>query len=394
MKILIINNLYHPNAVGGAEKSVEVLAEGFMKEDLTPVIVSTADIDHAGIVNGVRIHYRKIPNLYWVKSAKEQSPLKKPLWHLIDSYNPFVPSMLAGIIEKESPDVVHTNNLAGFSVAVWKAARRSGVPIVHTIRDHYLLCPRSVMYRNDRNCTRQCLDCRILSFPRKMLSLYVDGVVGVSRFILQKHLNFGYFRKAKIKTAIYNAADMDARSEIARTRNNTITFGCAGMLVPIKGFEYLIERFKKADLKDARLHVYGKGLSAAYERRLIERCRSDKIRFMGHRKPEEIYSNVDVMIIPSLADDAFPRVLIESYSHGVPVIASNRGGAPEMIAENRTGFLFDPACKGDLEEKMRMFSDDRDKAGGFASYCLEAAGQFAREKIVKQYMGVYRAVMK
>jgi glycosyltransferase involved in cell wall biosynthesis len=100
------------------------------------------------------------------------------------------------------------------------------------------------------------------------------------------------------------------------------------------------------------------------------------------------------MIMPSLAGDAFPRVLIESYSHGIPVIASNRGGAPEMIDENRTGFLFDPAREGDLEEKMRLFEDDRSMAGTLSSNCLDAARQFVGEKVVGQYIDLYRAVKK
>jgi glycosyltransferase involved in cell wall biosynthesis len=394
MKILIINNLYFPHAVGGAERSLRVLADELKKAGLVPVIVSTADYDHSGIIDGVKVHYLRIPNLYWVKSCKEQSRVKKPLWHLIDSYNPFTLSRLTAVFEKESPDIVHTNNLSGFSVSVWKAAKNLGLPVVHTIRDHYLLCPGSVMYRNDKNCVRQCLDCRLLSLPKKILSSHVDAVVGVSRFILQKHLDFGYFGRANIKTAIYNAADINSRPRTPHVGSNTITFGCAGMLVPIKGFEFLVKRFDRANLKDARLHVYGQGLSRAYEKHLIDQCPSDRIIFMGHRKPEEIYANVDVMIIPSLADDAFPRVLIESYSHGVPVIASNRGGALEMIAENRTGFVFDPAREGDLEEKMRLFSDDRNMVGRLSSNCLDAAKQFAREKVVKQYLNVYQAVTR
>src|SRR5205807_1521843 len=47
------------------------------------------------------------------------------------------------------PDLVHTNNLPGISSAVWESARQAGVPIVHTLHDYHLLCPRTTLVRRD-----------------------------------------------------------------------------------------------------------------------------------------------------------------------------------------------------------------------------------------------------
>ena len=179
-KILIINSLYHPNNVGGAERSVQLLAEGLKKHGVRPVIVSTADTDSTDQVNDIKVYYLRIPNAYWMRTAKQQPSYKKPFWHLLDSYNPFAAARLADIITAEKPDLIHTNNLAGFSVSTWETARKHKLPIVHTIRDHYLLCPNSTMYKNDKNCEKQCGGCRLYSIPRKRHSLHIDAVVGVS----------------------------------------------------------------------------------------------------------------------------------------------------------------------------------------------------------------------
>jgi len=388
-KILIINSLYYPNITGGAERSVQLLAEGLKNAGLEPVIISTAETDSVEYVNGIRVYYLRIPNLYWMRDAKKQPPYKKPFWHLIDSYNPTASSRLTGIILTEKPDLVHTNNLAGFSVAAWSAAKKQGIPIVHTIRDHYLLCPNSTMYKNDRNCDTQCLSCELYSLPRKTLSALVDAVVGVSRFILDKHLHYGYFAKSKVKTYIYNSADITIETGNELKTDAPVTFGIIGLLAPIKGTEFLLKRFKAINPERAGLKIFGRGITQAYEKMLIERYRCDNIEFMGFKKPEEIYCEIDVAIIPSLCDDAFSRIKIEAYSHGIPVIASSMGGVPETVENGKTGFVFSPSVGGSLEKQIMKFIDDPALAERLADNCREKAKAFHIDKVVNKYIEIY-----
>ncbi|RKX31547.1 MAG: glycosyltransferase [Candidatus Zixiibacteriota bacterium] len=391
-KILIINSLYHPNNVGGAERSVQLLAEGLKKHGVRPVIVSTADTDSTDQVNDIKVYYLRIPNAYWMRTAKQQPAYKKPFWHLLDSYNPFAAARLADIITAEKPDLIHTNNLAGFSVSTWETARKHKLPIVHTIRDHYLLCPNSTMYKNDKNCEKQCGGCRLYSIPRKRHSLHIDAVVGVSRFILDKHLRYGYFGESKIKSFIYNAADFNLANNRTKGADEPVTFGCVGLMAPIKGTEYLLERFAAMNPDRAKLKIFGRGITKRYEKKLIERFRGDKIEFMGHRKPEDIYSQIDIAIIPSLCDDAFPRIVIESYSCGIPIIATGMGGTSEVVDVNKTGFVFDPAVPGDLEDRISKFIADPGLIEQMSVHCLEKAKIFQIDNVVKKYIEVYSQV--
>lgn len=393
MKVLILNSLYEPHDIGGAERSVQIMAEGLKARGIEPVVVTTADWDGVNDVGGIKVHYLRIPNLYWMRTAKNQPTYKKPFWHLIDSYNPFVTRKLAEIIEIEKPDLFHSNNLAGFSVYAWKVAARFNLPIVHTIRDHYLLCPNSVMYRRSKNCDKQCLRCRLFSISRKKLSSMVDAVIGVSQFILNKHLRFGYFKSSMIRTHIYSPVNLNSNPESAGDYDDIVTFGYVGMLAPIKGVEFLLERFTKMNLANARLKIFGRGITQHYEDYLIDRYRSDNIIFIGHKKPEEIYPTVNIVIIPSLCDDAFPRTLMESYSYGVPVIGTNMGGVSEMISKNITGFVFDPGKTGDLEEKIRLFANDVKLSDRMSTDCLEAAKEFGLEKMTEKMKDLYEQVV-
>ena len=65
MKVVIFNTLYYPNAVGGAEKSVQTLAEGLVKKDIEVTVVSTTDKStYKNWHNGVKVIYLCYKNIY------------------------------------------------------------------------------------------------------------------------------------------------------------------------------------------------------------------------------------------------------------------------------------------------------------------------------------------
>jgi len=394
MKILIFNSLYSPNIVGGAEKSTQLLAEGLKTKGWQPVIVTTADHKETGEVNGIKVYYLKTPNLYWICDAKKQPAYKKPIWHIIDAYNPFIKKSLTQIIEKEKPAVIHTNNLTGISVAIWKIAQENKIPIVHTIRDHYLLCPKTTMYKNNKNCKHQCWDCKLLSMPKKKLSDKIN-VVGISKFILDKHLKFGYFNHANIKTYIYNPINNIKKIQLWQNQeNNVFTFGYIGLLAPSKGIEYLLRHFIQMDLKKARLMIFGRGITPTYEKHLKDHYQKDNIIFMGFKRTEEIYPLLDVVVVPSLWEEPFGRIVPEAYVYGIPVIVSKRGGLPEIVDEGITGYIFNPDQENDFEEKLKLFLEDKELLNRLSKNCLEKAQEFRVDMVVEKYIDVYKQVVK
>jgi len=54
------------------------------------------------------------------------------------------------ILDKEKPDVVHTNNITGFSIAIWHEVHKRNFRLVHTLRDYYLLCPKNSMFSQEK----------------------------------------------------------------------------------------------------------------------------------------------------------------------------------------------------------------------------------------------------
>jgi glycosyltransferase involved in cell wall biosynthesis len=71
---------------------------------------------------------------------------------------------------------------------------------------------------------------------------------------------------------------------------------------------------------------------------------------------DDIYamlSKLDLLVVPSVAGEATPRVILEAYATGIPVVASNCGGIPEIVSDGETGFLTPAGDPVRLAERIR-----------------------------------------
>lgn len=108
-----------------------------------------------------------------------------------------------------------------------------------------------------------------------------------------------------------------------------------GSLNNIKGFEYFVEA---ADfLPELEFRIYGTG---PLEKKLKAKAGSN-IRFMGFCDNifSELYKCIDVIVVPTIIEEALNLTIIEAKSVGIPVIATNIGGQAEIIQDNRNGIL-------------------------------------------------------
>ncbi len=393
MKILHVNSLYYPNAIGGAERSVQALAEAQTSHaHKVTVVTLTPGVPHIGEVNGVKVHYLGLRNVYWPFGNHSASKVGKAVWHALDSYNPLMSGAIVDILEEEKPDVLHTHNLTGFSASVWPAATLHNLPVVHTLRDYSLLCPKVTMFRDGENCERQHLSCQLYSRPRTILSRRTKAVTAISQFILERHVIAGAFAGGSIREVIYNPQAPHVPTELPpATSNRGFAFGFIGQLTPSKGVGMLIEAFAKLADPACELIIAGDG-DPAYVQRLREEAKGSRVRFIGFTRPEEFYPTVDVLVVPSLWHEPFGRVIVEAYSYAVPVLGSKRGGIPEIVDHLRSGILFDPDNPEELTRELRRLAQDRALTRVLGEGAVRKAKEFLPETIRAQYDSVYSRV--
>lgn len=386
MKILLINNLYSPYFVGGAEKAVQLVAEGLLEFGLEPIVVCSAPVPSIKKINGIKIYYLYPTNIYWTLGKSRHNFILRGLWHLLDMYNPGTYHKINKIIKEEQPQLVQTINLAGFSVSAWKAAKKAGLPLIHNLQDHYLLCPKSTMFKNNCNCAKSCWPCSFYSFPKKALSSLVDAVVGISSFILEKHCEAGYFPDS-IKKVIYNPVLPRAQKEKSFLAT-PIRFGYLGRIVPDKGVETLLEAFRVFDPQDGTLKLGGTGESS-YVDFLRRRYDAPNIAFLGFVSPDDFFKQIDILIVPSLWQEPFGMVVVEAFSHGIPVIGSNRGGITELIDDGKTGFLFEPTEPDALARIVNYFLTNRSIYPAMSSRCWAKSKEFLLTDVCAKYVDLY-----
>ncbi len=351
MKVVLVNSLYSPHFVGGAERSVQALAEGLVVQGHQAAVISTADQTEATTadLNGVRVHYLPYKNRYWTFGDGRTGSFAKLAWHARDSYNRPMARQVAEVVRRERPDVVHTNNLVGMSVAIWDALASLGVPITHTLRDYYLICPRSTMFSRGKSCDRPCLGCVPFASPRKTASRRVTAVVGVSQFILDKHLRLGYFAEASNAVAIRTGHDVKPGASARRDPGSRqrLVVGFLGQLSPNKGIEELLEAVARMPPDRVECHVGGTG-QAEYEADLRLRFDRPNVRFHGRTSAPEFLQSLDVLVVASRWEEPLARVIVEAFSCGTPVVATPRGGSPEIVIDGRNGLI----CEGDDAEAI------------------------------------------
>jgi glycosyltransferase involved in cell wall biosynthesis len=105
----------------------------------------------------------------------------------------------------------------------------------------------------------------------------------------------------------------------------------------------------------------------------------------------KFFEMIDVLIVPSLWNEPFGRVVLESILHKKPVIASNMGGIPELLTNNKQ-FLFTPTVNEltILIEKIILESSFLDEFK-FEKEYLE---KFTIKNTVQQYLEVFNQLIK
>jgi len=390
-RVLFVSNLYAPNVVGGAELTLQTLAEELIRMGhVVEVICLAVDgADSTDTVGGVTVH-RVVANRQHGPFNRRKSTLGRLQWHVGDVYNRAMGARVAPLIDRFAPDVVSTHNLGGFSIAVWDVVHARGIRLLHTLHDYYLLCPRVTMFKNGENCDGKCASCGIFAMRKRRASRSVDVVIGVSRFVLDRHLASGFFADAR-HTVIYNARKWDvpaAPDASAGAEPRALRIGYIGRIEEAKGIEVLLEAVSRLPPEAWQLRIAGKAPDAEYHETLQRRYALPQIEYLGFVAPEAFYRSVDLVVIPSIWNEPLGVVAYEAMGFGRPVIAARRGGLPEMVEGTGAGWLFEPSDVEELRRLLARAAADPGLLAGMRGACLKQRQLFVPEIQAREFLAV------
>lgn len=174
---------------------------------------------------------------------------------------------------------------------------------------------------------------------------------------------------------------------------------CVGMLRPDKGQNFLLDALAllKARGIVPTLVLAGSATaeSADYENALRNQAMALDVRFLGYRDDvSALMQMADAVVIPSLTE-AQPRVAVQAFATGRPVVASAVGGVPEIVVDGTTGWLVPPAqpqALADAIARVIRTPDEAAKVADGARHLAEHSMRFDHR--MEQTLATYRTALE
>lgn len=346
----MIASLYKPYSRGGAEVVFQHIVDELKKEhDMSILTIapwsgfrslkpSTAQED------GVTV-YRFYPfNIFSFIYIIGKPAVFRLVWHVLDMFNLHTYFTTRSVIKRVKPDVVMTHNIKGVGYTVPAAIRSVHIPHVHTLQDIQLLNPSGlVIYGEERAFKNSNIFVKLYERLCRWLCGSPSMVVFASHYLRDLYVGHTFFPHSK-KMMIPNPLPVhyfDALPAI-KEKTSPVTFAYIGQIDHARGTYFLINAFKKFHTHDAELLLIGGGNLDMAQSLIGDDDRIHALGPMPNEKIGEMLSSVHYVVVPSLCYTNSPVVTFEAFARGVPVVASNIGGAGEPIKNGVNGFLFEP----------------------------------------------------
>lgn len=362
MNIGFISEYFPPFAPGGAEWSSFFLARDLVKMGHNVVVVTP----NYGVLSEENMEGVKVIRFPFYGKLKGKQILltsffhTNPLWVVWGSYQIFKNS------KKNKLDILHVQGK--FSILpVFFANLFLNLPVVITARDYQIICNYGFcLYSNDKACS-------FYQYFREDFRFYLNEYVGKLSLqnIIQNILNATWGRiNCKVmqffasgmnivvlskkqreiflangfkKVWVINNSTEFLDKKTSFKKENKVLF--AGRLTDGKGVNLLINLIPDFFKKYIKYKFIFAGEGYLKEKLLEEKKRFPNLNVLGNIKHDELtklYKRVKVVIVPSLWQEPFGRIALESLAQMTPVVVSKRGGLIEIVKDKKWGYVVEP----------------------------------------------------
>jgi len=379
MKLLIIHNKYQTNNIGGEdivyENELAGLRQALGESNVFSYDVSNDDISKFKLLFSI-----------WF-SFKHYFVIKK-------------------LVKRESIDIVHVHNFYPLlTPSIFRAAKKSGAKVVHTLHNYRLWCISGILYRDDAGvcelCTKKTLPLSGILNRCYRASLF-QSVIAQASFVFYKLIkSFSYidyffvltnFQKQKVislgipEHKIILKPNSIASPNLEQKYKNGYVF--VGRLEASKGIYSLLDTWLKLD-GEIRLTIVGGG---EIEEELRRKYKQDNIIFKGkcsRDKTLNIISESKYLVQSSLWYETFGLTIVEAMSLSTPVIGFDIGTRGDFIQDGLNGFLCDEQSLFDVINKSFNYCD----YSQLSKNAKIKSRDFTNEKVFKDQIETYKGFL-
>lgn len=294
---------------------------------------------------------------------------------------------ISALIEKEKPDIVHINLVhRHITLSIIRAIKKYNIPIVYTVHDLNCVCPNHEMLVNGKVCElclkgkyRNCIKQKCVKGSTVKSALGAIEAINYKRMKIYDDIDLyitpSYFYKKKLEESgiihpeivhIKNFLPLDTKFKNDNEDKNYLLY--FGRISEEKGIITLLKAMEKLQ-SNTPLYILGTG---ALEEQVKEYIKAhnleDKVKMFGFKSGDELkkfVAQAKCIILPSEWYENGPYAIMEAMSQGKPVIVSRFGGLPEIVEDQKTGFICNPFDSEDLKnciEKVCNLTADEYKA--------------------------------
>jgi glycosyltransferase involved in cell wall biosynthesis len=398
MRILFVTASYPPESVGGVELHVQGLCRALAELGHEPFVLARTGrpgMRHLettrDTVDGIEV--TRLCNTFEDATSLPAMVSGEPL-----------AEAFARELARIRPDVVHVHHLTCLSTRIIDRCRAAGVPVVMTLHDFWMGCPRGQRITAGLDVCptirlEKCLPCLRELWPHLLgrgvlpdlpaeerdardtarLEQYhaailrtlssLDMLFTPSDFMRRLYVDYGVpAGKLRVVENGLPTGRWDRQASPRPRPSGPLRIGFIGSVLPSKGVHLLIEAFRRlGDPSGLRLDIWGEVLpfhnDRGYGERLaaLRRGYESAITLHGAYRNEDvgaILSRMDVLVVPSLWYEAFGLTIREAFLARVPVVTANHGAMAEAVEDGRTGLLFEAGDAASLAAALRRLADD------------------------------------
>ena len=403
-RVLFCSNAYSPRFIGGAELIAEKYA-GALRGMGYEAAVFAGD--------GQKVwgpHY----------SMQREDWNEVPVWRVqldatdfantgVNFVNRQVENRFEELLDAYRPTVVHCHNLIGLSVQLLHLAKRRGLRTGLTLHDHWMYCPRNTLMTPagqlcSPRCACTCQSNLSVAGERELPILLRDGMMRTivqdvdffhfpSSYLHSVYLDWG-LPPEKCRVIPYGI-EIERFAKIQRRRDaDRVRLTFAGYVGHHKGIELLVNAFiGTAEHPNLYLNVVGDGdLRKPLEARIREMKLADRVKFwkkIPNERMDEIYEQTDCLVLPSVWPENHPVSINEALACGIPVIASDSGGIPEMITHCKTGYLFQQGNRAELQQVLSHVARNPDCLDVLSKHARNDVQRFSLRRTIRRVLELY-----
>lgn len=292
---------------------------------------------------------------------------------------------LRDILRKEQIDIVHAHQYTPLFYTVPAAKMEGNIKVVYTEHGRF--------YPDGRRWKRYLIN--------PLLALGVDHIVSISestRNAMHRYDNFPLKRIRVVHNGVafqkmFPDIDLKAKRRSLGLDEHSRIIGSAGRLDGIKNYPMMLRAFQQllGKIPDTYLLIAGRGSLENELRNLSNDMGiAERVRFLGLRFDlSEIYRLFEVFVLSSFTEGISISIL-EAMSSGIPVVATNVGGNPEVIVDGVTGNLVPLHDDNVMAMKILELLSDRCMANQFGERGRERARrQFSFDGMMDSYRELY-----